>query len=414
MLFAAAQVHYARKQHLAEVSKSALAAEDVEKGALKVILDASRTTPPLPKAVAAGVRAAREQLEETRKAGGGRLEIDELKGLADALLLEKNATEKLAVFQREHPSRQIPYLALGYAYFTQEKYHEAETTLGTGAERFPNSAAFFGHRAHALLRQRNPDAALRDAEHAVDLNQGSPYSHFVLGLSLMETGRDDEALQAFVTASRLAPDWHEPHLAIASIYAERHELELALKHVEEGLASAPDEPRLRLTKAALLDALGSGATLEAVNEAREAQPVNFTKGFGYTGVFVWTSDLPKLDEFNGDFLLNYQKKNQEWEPDEFQLPLLRALCATRSVAKFFQFEEALFDICVTPVYHIGSNFGAAQMIRLTNRTPQCLLHRGIVSVWMTEESLRLSPQDVPWRPMPKVDSARLNAFFGRK
>ena len=418
MLFGGIQTYYSHYRHRIDVAERAGSAEELLRQSLQLLLPAVGRTPPLQGVVAVEVEEARRAIAQARSMGGDARLSSELSAISDALQLHADDAIKRATDLRQQaPDRLLPYLALGISYFDQSQFAKSAMILTAALEKFPTSAELLTLRARALLRQRNIDEAGRDAERAVARDPAQAAAHFSLGLVLTARGLDEEATDAFATAAKLAPDWHEPHVAIASIYIHDKKFVEALTHLDLAVANAPDDATAWLTRSGVHEALGdSGPASASLTRAKELSPATFIQNIGYTRVAEWPTDLPKLDEFNGDFLLAFRDSHRGYRLEGFELPLLRALGGTTSVAKFLRFEEALFDICVEPDYHIKDlTFGSAQMMRLMNRTPECLLRKNsVTTIWMTEAELHLAPNEIPWRPMPKVESARINAFLAQR
>lgn len=415
MLFAGGQLHYSRREHLSDLAHTRRQGDELVQEAFRVLTIASQMTLPLPTSVATDVAESKKKLASAQAMGADAVLCRELSALANILLPHyAEADESLRELQQVAQQRPISYLVLGSSYFAQEKYQDAEEVLTTGLAISHARADLLSLRARVRLRRQDVSAARRDADQAISLDPTSAFGHFALGLALSAGGLERNAANAFATAARLAPTWLEPHLASAALYIEDADFQEAARHLEAAGSLASDDATTHLAQAAVRWTMGEAtATASSLSEARELMPLSYVGGL-YTGVHVWRTDLPQLDEFNGNFLLEYRDKHQSWRLERFELALLRALSATRIVPKFLRFEDALFDICVAPVYHPDREFLTVQMIHLANRSPHCLSPEGVTVVWTTEQSLSLARDQIPRRSLSEVESARINTFLSHK
>ena len=142
-------------------------------------------------------------------------------------------------------------------------------------------------RAHAMLGAVHSftgrfDAALVEADRAIELNPSDTHAQALRGDALLWTGRIDEAIAAIETAKRfdplLRPEFNFD-LALAYLVAGRLEDALALS--DAVLARVPDDPFQHAVRAAALARLGRpGEARAAVAEVRRLAPFLKTADFG--------------------------------------------------------------------------------------------------------------------------------------
>jgi tetratricopeptide (TPR) repeat protein len=87
-----------------------------------------------------------------------------------------------------------------------------------------------------------PEEAIRFFTAAVAIRPDSPYTHFALGVTLMNKGRTDEAIAEYREVLCLSKDFHHAHLALASVLRERGQLDEAIAECREAirLEAGPD------------------------------------------------------------------------------------------------------------------------------------------------------------------------------
>lgn len=414
---AGAQVYYARRGQAIESARRAKEADKVLIEVSHELLALSRWSPPLPRSTSLRVRQLMDAVRSAEDNGGDSSFGSELLALSEALLLRPSLR---TIGSPEPPKVEVPgrksnafrFLVAAKTLIAFQNFRQARVVLTAGLERFPEEADFLCHRAMVALRENDLDSASADATRALAQLPSSGFVHYVEGSVLRKRGERRQSRRAFTEAARLEPAWYEPHLVLADISVEEHDYAQAQVSIARVLQSVPDEATSLLAQAALYQQSGRPEeAAAALVRAREALPEGYAGEMGYTGIDVWKSDLPALDELNGDYLVAYARQHKGWVFDGYELPLLRALCATTDLAKFHQFEEALFDTCVEPVYGLGDlDAAAAQSMRLVGRAPACLGRRKVMTVVIEPVigELRMDPARILRHDIPKIDRTRLD------
>lgn len=116
------------------------------------------------------------------------------------------------------------------------------------------SACLVGHSAQAgspeevrgLLARGDLPAALVTAQAGVAARPGDAQSRFVLGVVLMDMGRDAQALAVFNELSQSYPELPDPLNNIALLQARAGQLEAARQSLESALRSDPGHRAARI------------------------------------------------------------------------------------------------------------------------------------------------------------------------
>ncbi len=142
----------------------------------------------------------------------------------------------------------------------------AEPLVKRGLEANPDSS--FGHALLALcLHRQDREGALAEAREAVALGPDLPFSHYVLGMVLLQDKKVPEAERAALAALELEPE-NENHLGLLGhvrVAQKRHDEALAL--AEQGLRVDPDDLNCLNLRIHVLRRLGRNA--EAQLAARD-------------------------------------------------------------------------------------------------------------------------------------------------
>jgi tetratricopeptide (TPR) repeat protein len=146
---------------------------------------------------------------------------------------------------------------------------------GDGATLFRHSIAVTGNNyiACSVLGKSLDDLgrkneALAAFEQAVQLDPASAEGQYNLGTALMERGRLDEAVRRLNSALAARPDYPEAHNNLWSIFSKQGNLELALPHLLKVLALTPENPEAHYNLGTLL--LGQSKLQDGVAQLLEA------------------------------------------------------------------------------------------------------------------------------------------------
>ena len=99
----------------------------------------------------------------------------------------------------------------------------------------PSAATEIGE----LMKAGRHDDALARADARLKDNPRDAQVRFMRGVILAEQGKTVEAAAVFETLTQEFPELPEPHNNLATIYASRGELDLALGHLEMALRALP-------------------------------------------------------------------------------------------------------------------------------------------------------------------------------
>jgi tetratricopeptide (TPR) repeat protein len=98
----------------------------------------------------------------------------------------------------------------------------------------------------ALLARGEPAAALKRAEAGVAAQPRDAQLRFLLGVALMDLGRDADALAHFTRMAQDYPELPDPHNNIALLHARAGRLEMARQALETALRNDPGHRTARI------------------------------------------------------------------------------------------------------------------------------------------------------------------------
>ncbi len=141
--------------------------------------------------------------------------------LAQIALADENYSEADSRTQKaliEDPKLPDAYMLSGIAKEGLGDYGGARAAFKRSLELDPDGFDSNLHLGALMLRESDSDSAQRFTAAALRLRPSSPAALYQMGLIYKETGRLQEALKAFESAEKGAPDWVEPHVQLASLY----------------------------------------------------------------------------------------------------------------------------------------------------------------------------------------------------
>ena len=97
-----------------------------------------------------------------------------------------------------------------------------------------------------LLARGEPAAALKRAEAGVAAQPRDAQLRFLLGVALMDLGRDTEALAHFTRMAQDYPELPDPHNNIALLHARAGRLEMARQALDTALRNDPGHRTARI------------------------------------------------------------------------------------------------------------------------------------------------------------------------
>jgi tetratricopeptide (TPR) repeat protein len=121
---------------------------------------------------------------------------------------------------QKYPTTPLLHHVYGLGLASLSRYEDAEAQFNEESLISPQSELPYVQRAFVELQRRRPADALASAQRAVQLAPDSAEAHYVLGRSLLESGKYQEASQELQTAARLNPGSPEVHFNLAKAYAK--------------------------------------------------------------------------------------------------------------------------------------------------------------------------------------------------
>lgn len=137
---------------------------------------------------------------------------------------------------------------------------DATTAIDTAVELDPESASLLRARSQILLALGDPAKAEIDAERALELDDASAESHFLLGTAQLSLSRPDEAIGNLHRAVRLDPFVFDYYVNLALCYRALNREADAEETVLAARTLAGDDPELQ----ARLDELLVGSSLDSI------------------------------------------------------------------------------------------------------------------------------------------------------
>lgn len=134
----------------------------------------------------------------------------------------KQPKEALANFQQAekiNPKIEAIQCAFGQAYLQMSEYDDAEKAYLRAIEDDDESAAAYNGMAAILNQRKQFSQAVDYALHAVGLARQFPQAHYNLGVALEGCNLHKEALQAYETCIKMAPEIRDAQTRISAIHA---------------------------------------------------------------------------------------------------------------------------------------------------------------------------------------------------
>jgi tetratricopeptide (TPR) repeat protein len=142
------------------------------------------------------------------------------------------AFPKLQSLIQSYPATPMLHYAYGLALASFSRYDEATAQFDAESRISPKSALPYVQRAFVELQTHHPADALASAQRAVQLAPDSAEAHYVLGRSLLDSGKFEYALRELQTAARINPGSAEVHFNLAKVYAKLNRPEDAQRERE--------------------------------------------------------------------------------------------------------------------------------------------------------------------------------------
>lgn len=130
------------------------------------------------------------------------------------------AFPKLQALIQAYSAQPMLHYVYGLALASFSRYDEAEAQFAAESKINPKSELPYVQSAFAQLQAHRPADALVSAQHAVQLAPGSAEAHYVLGRSLLDSGKLEDALKELQAAAQINPGSPEVHYNLAKTYAK--------------------------------------------------------------------------------------------------------------------------------------------------------------------------------------------------
>jgi tetratricopeptide (TPR) repeat protein len=121
---------------------------------------------------------------------------------------------------KSHPAAPMLHYVYGVALASLSRYDDAEVQFTEELRISPSSELPYVQRAFVELQVHRPAEALLSAQRAVELAPNSAEAHYVLGRSLLDSGKLEDAVKELQAAAQLNPGSPEVHFNLAKVYAK--------------------------------------------------------------------------------------------------------------------------------------------------------------------------------------------------
>ena len=156
---------------------------------------------------------------------------------------------------------------LGASLFVQERYQEAVAPFREVLRRAPTPGAGY-HLGYCYLAMQDARSASEVLEKVVRESPQMGLAHNLLGISLVQQARHEEAVVHFTAAVRHSPDVAGVHTNLGNALSELGRHEDAIPHLQKAARLATDDPQVRNSLGNALFQLGQ--TEEAIAHYRIA------------------------------------------------------------------------------------------------------------------------------------------------
>ena len=130
------------------------------------------------------------------------------------------AFPKLQQLIQAYPTAPMLHYVYGVALSSFSRYDEALAQFQAESRISPQSSLPCVQRAFVELQMHRPGDALVSSQRAVELAPHSAEAHYVLGRSLLDSGKYDEAARELEIAAQINPGSPEVHFNLAKVYAK--------------------------------------------------------------------------------------------------------------------------------------------------------------------------------------------------
>lgn len=172
--------------------------------------------------------------------------------LASALGAQGRLQEAAANYQiciRLDPGTPYAYNNLGLIYRSLSRFDEAIRSCQRAVEIDPDFAFAHHNLGLAFWQLGKLDDAMDAIQRAIALDPAQASFHNNMGIVCFEKGEVERAESEFLESLKLAPDFVDPVVNLASTYEATYRLDDAWARIRQGFSIAPEHPQLHLCAA---------------------------------------------------------------------------------------------------------------------------------------------------------------------
>ena len=163
---------------------------------------------------------------------------------------EKEATGEFQAAIKAAPKQPEAHFGLGYLYWKQRQYADAEREFRTELADNPEHALSLAYSGDILLRDEQRDQALTILKRAEILNNNLHIVHQDLGILYQSAGKLELAVREYQDAVRTSPGNYDAHYRLARIYQQLGHKDEAAKEftiVQQLHRQQKEEPLMKIS-----------------------------------------------------------------------------------------------------------------------------------------------------------------------
>lgn len=156
-------------------------------------------------------------------------------------LNDVNRAERFAAVYPDEPG---VFVQIGWAYYGDDRFADAEAAAQTELERHPDAKAADAHQLIGMSRFKRGDleGAQQALQHAVQSDPDSGVAHARLANVLAKLGQSPQAVAMYERAIELAPSYNPGRQQFAELLIEQGDFDAAKRQYDAILANNPYDP----------------------------------------------------------------------------------------------------------------------------------------------------------------------------
>jgi serine/threonine-protein kinase len=202
----------------------------------------------------------------------------------DLTLAERNATKARDI----DDARPAAWITLGMIHTQRRMFAEAEQDFGNAIARAPRSSLAYRELASMEQQRQQPDKAEANYRKAIELQPDDWSNYNFLGGFLYTARRLPDAEQAWLTASRKAPDNARIWSNLGALYSAEHHPDEAEKALVRAIALYDYAPALSNLGTLRFRAGRYAEAAQLGERATRASPRDFRVWVNLANVYYWT------------------------------------------------------------------------------------------------------------------------------